>query len=118
MGQGMAGLVCAEQEPEALAFWRPPSRETNTGFGIINGEMHDEIKKRQPPEGRIDGKRNRQRKGCMDRAVHGQRCKPIGSLLLPASHPAVLQNKIGEQLFDFKQNENQDDQPKRQLNSK
>ena len=76
-----------------MAFWRPPSRETNTGFGKINGEMHDEIKKRQPPERRIDGKRNRQRKGCMDRAVHGQRCKPTGSLLLPASHPAVLQTK-------------------------
>jgi hypothetical protein len=35
-----------------------------------------------------------------------------------ASQPTVLQNKIGEHLFDFKQNKNQDYQPKRQLNSK
>jgi len=35
-----------------------------------------------------------------------------------ARHPTVLQNEIGEHLFDFKQNKNQDDQPKRQLNSK
>jgi hypothetical protein len=102
----MDHLIQTERRPETSFCNIGISPEVpRARLNPIHHKMDDKVTDRQPPKTRLNHENNRQGQHRMNSAMKSEWSEetPIGSLLL--KHIAVLQRKIGDEVFQLKHDE-------------
>src|SRR5579883_3373112 len=101
----MERLVHADQRPEPgmMVFLRHAQMGGDEALASVDGKMDDEVDHGDEPEPRRNDQDQRHGNRKVHAAMGKQRPKPSLPLVLADGHPGSLQDKIGNDVLDGKQ---------------